>query len=161
MTISTDDKAVALANELTHYKCLDAASAIISSATKWSVVASFIPIPYLDIASLGVIQVNMIVDLSKLYDQRVSKHAVQGVVAVLFGTLAPAGAANYALTTSAKFIPGYGSAVSAVTLATFGAAATYAIGKVFVRHFENGGTFDSFSAAEIQADLKKEFSKAL
>lgn len=108
MTISTNDQADALANELTHYKRLDAASAIISSSTKWSVVA------------------------------------------VLFGTLAPAGAAHYALTSSAKFIPGYVSAVSAVTLATFGAAATYAIGKVFVRHFENGGTFDNFSATEIR-----------
>jgi uncharacterized protein (DUF697 family) len=161
MTTSTNDKADALANELTHYKCLDAASAIISSSTKWSVVASLIPIPYLDLASLGVIQVNMIADLSKLYDQKVSKHAVRSVVAVLFGTLAPAGVAQYAVTSSAKFIPGYGSAISAVTLSTFGAAATYAIGKVFVRHFENGGSFENFSAAEVQADLKKEFSKAL
>ena len=161
MIISNNDKADALAKELTHYKCLDAASAIISSSTKWSVVASFIPLPYLDIASLGVIQVNMIVDLSKLYEQKVSKQAVQGLVAVLFGTLAPAGAAQYALTSSAKFIPGYGSAVSAVTLATFGAAATYAIGKTFVRHFENGGSVENFSVSEIQADLKKEFAKAL
>lgn len=161
MTVSNNAKADALARELTHYKCLDAASEIISSSTKWSVVASLIPIPYLDIASLGVIQANMILDLSRVYDQPVSKRAVQSVVAVLFGTLAPSGAAQYALTASAKFIPGYGSAISAVTLATFGAAATFAIGKIFVRHYENGGTFDDFSATEVQADLKKEFSKAL
>ena len=66
------------------------------------------------------------------------------------------------MTTSvlSKFMPGMGSAIGTVSLATFGASATYAIGKVFVRHFENGGSFATFSAKDIQEDLKKEFATA-
>lgn len=161
MIVNDTNQADALAKELTQYKRLDAAGSIIVSATKWSVAASLIPIPFLDMASLGVIQVNMIVDITKLYEQKVSRNAVQGVVSVLFGTLAPFGAAHYAMSSIPKFLPGYGTAVGAVTLATFGAAATYSVGKIFVRHYENGGSFSNFSASAIQADLKKEFSKSL
>jgi hypothetical protein len=38
----------------------------------------------------------------------------------------------------AKLVPGWGSAIGAVSLSAIGAAASYAIGKVFVRHFEAG-----------------------
>ncbi len=159
MTVSINDKAHALATELTSYRRLDAASEIIATSTKWSVVASLIPLPYLDLASLGAIQVNMIIGLSKLYEQKVTKSAAKGIIPVLFGTLAPAGAAQYAMTSSAKFLPGYGTAISALTLATLGSAATYSIGKIFVRHYENGGSFHNFSATAVQAELRKEFSK--
>jgi hypothetical protein len=53
-----------------------------------------------------------------------------------------------------------GSAIGAVSLATFGASATCAIGKVFVKHFENGGSISTFSAKDVQEDLKKEFASA-
>jgi uncharacterized protein (DUF697 family) len=59
-----------------------------------------------------------------------------------------------------KLIPFSGSIVGSVGLAAFGSAATYAIGKVFVAHFERGGTLKSFSAEEVEADLKKEFADA-
>jgi hypothetical protein len=42
----------------------------------------------------------------------------------------------------------------------FGSAATYAIGKIFVRHFEADGTLASFSAEAVEADLKQEFATA-
>jgi hypothetical protein len=71
MIVNDTNEADALAKELTQYKRLDAAGSIIVSATKWSVAASLIPIPFLDMASLGVIQVNMIVDITKLYEQKV------------------------------------------------------------------------------------------
>ncbi len=160
MTITTIDIVDVNADELKKFKRLDAAGEIIASSTKWSIAASLVPIPYLDIAALGAIQVNMIVDLAKLYDQTVTKQAVHGVISVMLGTLVPAGAAQFAVTTSAKLFPGYGTAIGTVTLATFGTAATYSIGKVFVRHFEGGGTIGNFSTAAVQEDLKKEFARA-
>lgn len=160
MTTTTNDIADVNAEELKKFKRLDAAGEIIASSTKWSIAASLVPIPYLDIAALGAIQVNMIVDLAKLYDQKVSKQTVNGVISVMLGTLVPAGAAQFAVTSSAKLFPGYGTAIGTISLATFGTAATYSIGKVFVRHFESGGTIGNFSTAAVQEDLKKEFAKA-
>lgn len=160
MTVTTIDIVDVNAEELKKFKRLDAAGEIIASSTKWSIAASLVPIPYLDIAALGAIQVNMIVDLAKLYDQTATKQAVHGVISVMLGTLVPAGAAQFAVTTSAKLFPGYGTAIGTVSLATFGTAATYSIGKVFVRHFEGGGTIGNFSTAAVQEDLKKEFARA-
>ena len=55
-----------------------------------------------------------------------------------------------------KFIPGGGTIIGSVGISVFGAASTYAIGKVFVRHFEGGGTIASFSADAAKDELKKE-----
>jgi uncharacterized protein (DUF697 family) len=160
MTVTTIDVVEVSAEELRQIKRLDAAGETIASAAKWSVGAALIPIPVLDMAALGAIQANMIVDLADLYDQKISKQAVRGVISVLLGMLVPAGATQMVVGTSAKLLPGYGTIVGAVSLAAFGSAATYSIGKVFVRHFENGGTFANFSVVSVQDDLKKEFTQA-
>lgn len=148
------------ADDFKKFKRLNAAGEIIASSSKWSVAASLIPIPFVDVGALGAIQTNMIVDLASLYDQKVTKQAVRGVISVLLGTLVPVSATQFAVSSGAKLIPGYGTLIGAVSLATFGTAATYSIGKVFVRHFEMGGTIGNFSTAAVQNDLKKEFAQA-
>jgi uncharacterized protein (DUF697 family) len=142
------------------FKRLNAAGEIIASSAKWSVAASLVPIPFLDVAALGAIQTNMIVDLANLYDQKVTKQAVRGVISVLLGTLVPINATQFAVSSGAKLVPGYGTIIGTLSLATFGTAATYSIGKVFVRHFEMGGTVGNFSVNAVQNDLKKEFGQA-
>jgi hypothetical protein len=46
-------------------------------------------------------------------------------------------------------------------MSAFSVAATYAIGKVMVKHFEGGGTAENFNVDSIKADLKSEFQKAV
>jgi ABC-type phosphate/phosphonate transport system permease subunit len=53
-----------------------------------------------------------------------------------------------------------GTILGMASMAAFGAAASYAIGKVFVRHFEKGGSLESFSAEAVKEELKAEFSRA-
>ena len=160
MTVTTIDVVEVDAEQMLQLKRLDAAGEIIASAAKWSVGAALIPIPVLDMAAIGAIQANMIVDLAGVYDQKVSKQAVRGVISVLLGVLVPVGATQAVVGTSAKLLPGYGTIIGSVSLAVFGSAATYSIGKVFVRHFEKGGTFANFSVTAVQDDLKKEFTQA-
>ena len=139
---------------------LDAARKLISSAAKWSMAASLIPVPYLDMATLATLQTRLILNLAALYNQRLPKEAVSGVISVLIGTLAPAGASHVATSVLVKFMPGVGSLIGAASLAAFSSAATYAVGNVFVRHFESGGSYASFSPKDVHADLKKEFASA-
>lgn len=139
---------------------LEAAGKLIASASRWSVGAAIVPVPYLDLALLASVQTKLIVSLASLYDQKLSKQTVTGVITLLIGTLAPSGAARLTTSVLSKFLPGFGSAIGTVSLATFAASATYAIGKVFVRHFENGGSFSNFSSKAVQDELKKEFDSA-
>lgn len=139
---------------------LDKAGEAISSATKWSAAAALVPVPYVDLAALAAVQGNMIINLAEIYGERPSKEIVSGIVSVLLGTLLPANLTAATIGATAKFIPGYGSLVGAASLAAFGAAATYAIGKIFVRHFEHGGTIATFTAENVKDELKAEFAKA-
>ncbi len=139
---------------------LDDASELIASAARWSAAASLVPVPYLDLAGLAAVQSKLIYDLSGLYGQETSKQAVNGVVSVLLGTLLPIGASQATVSVLSKFIPGYGSLVGAAAMAAFGSTATYAIGRVFVRHFEKGGCLSTFSVDSIKHELKKEFAAA-
>jgi hypothetical protein len=51
-----------------------------------------------------------------------------------------------AASSSAELIPVVGSVLGAVSLSSFGVAATYAIGKIVVRRFEAGGTIAAAEA---------------
>jgi uncharacterized protein (DUF697 family) len=136
------------------------ASRIVSSALGWSAAAGFVPVPILDVAALAAVQAKMVMDLSALYGEKSSNELARGVVSVLLGTLAPFKLTEIALVSGAKAIPVVGTIMGALSMAGFGTAATYAIGKVFVRHFERGGTVGSLDAESVKEDLKAEFAKA-
>ena len=142
---------------------LTAASRIISSATRWAAAAGAVPVPLLDSVALATVQGKMLADLSALYGHSIRSEVANGLVSVSLGTLLPAGVTTFLgsfLGSSVKAIPGVGTALGMISMASFGSAATYAIGKVFVRHFENGGTVANFSADAVKEDLKAEFTKA-
>jgi uncharacterized protein (DUF697 family) len=136
------------------------AAEIISSSVRWSAAAGAVPLPVLDLVALGAVQAKMISDLSQAYGRPVSAEAARGVVSVLLGTLLPAGVTGALLGSGFKTVPVAGTVLGMVSMAAFGAAASYAIGKVFVRHFEKGGNLDSFSAEAVKEELKAEFSQA-
>ena len=47
-----------------------------------------------------------------------------------------------------------------MTLPTFAAASTFALGRVFTKHFESGGTFLDFDLKKGKADYDAELEKA-
>lgn len=160
MTITVDTEAVEVFPDTEQTSRLDSAGKLIASASRWSIAAALIPVPYVDMAALASVQTKLVIDLAALYGEKASKEVVSGAISVLLGTLVPAGAAQATVGATAKLLPGVGSIVGAVSMSAFGAAATYAVGKVFVRHFENGGTMANLGEAKLQAELKKEFVKA-
>lgn len=136
------------------------AARVISQAVKWSAAAAIVPVPYLDLVALGAVQVRMVRDLARAYDVDADSETTKVAVSALLGTLAPAVVSGSLLGSSLKLIPVGGTILGSVGLAAFGSAATYAVGKIFVAHFEKGGTLSSFSAQAVEADLKKEFAAA-
>lgn len=137
----------------------DRAAAIISSAVAWSAAAGAVPLPLIDMVAVGAVQAKMVVDLSNLYGESASKEAARGLVSVLLGTLVPAGVTGSLLGSGSKLVP-VAALVGMASMAAFSAAATYAIGKVFVRHFEKGGTLNDFSADAVKEEFKQDFADA-
>jgi uncharacterized protein (DUF697 family) len=108
-----------------------------------------IPVPLMDFAALSVIQLMLLRKLAKIYDVPFSSDIAKSMISSVFtsslsfpAAMLTVGVEKLALTASiAKFIPGIGITVAAATMPVVAGSATYALGKVFIRHFGSGGTF--------------------
>ena len=152
--------AEAAVNDIPQESAQDQSARIISNAVKWGAAASIIPVPYLDLIGLAAVQLNMVKDIARAYEQDPKSEVVRGLISTMLGTLTPYAASGALVGSSLKFIPGGGSLLGSISLAAFGSAATYAVGKAFVKHFAQGGTVDNFSVDAVKEDLQKDFAKA-
>lgn len=159
MTITIDVEAIEVLPDFLQTLRLQKAAHLVESASRWSLAAGVIPIPLLDAATLASIQTKLLIDLSELYGVKVTKELASGVISVLLGTLLPMGVANLAVGSTAKLLPGLGTLVGAVSMSALGSVTTKVIGKVFIRHFENGGTLVRFSESNLKAEFRQEFMK--
>ena len=118
---------------------------------------SVIPVPIIDLVGLGTIQLNMIHSLCKLYNQEFSKTLGKSFVGSLIGSV---GAIPIAAGVSSliKIIPIVGHTLGAVSMPLVGGASTYAIGRVFIQHFESGGTFLDFNPSQVKEYFKEQFN---
>lgn len=109
---------------------------IIRKNVLWAVGAGAIPVPVADFFAVSAIQLDMLRQISELYGVEFSENEGKSRIATLAGVSLSRIAANLI-----KFIPGLGSLIGGLTASVVSGASTYAIGEVFQRHFESGGTF--------------------
>lgn len=130
------------------------ANTIVKNHIIWSMGAGFIPVPIADLFAVTAIQLDMIRQLSNLYDVDFKETSGKAIITSLSGaSVARMGAR------AIKFIPGVGSVLGGVTLAILSGASTYALGEVFKAHFENGGTFLDFDISRIKRMYDESFEK--
>lgn len=130
------------------------ANSIIKNHMIWSMGAGFIPVPIADFFAVTAIQLDMIKQLSKVYAIDFKETEGKAIITALTGSgLARIGAR------AVKFIPGVGSAIGGLTLAVLSGGSTYAIGEVFKKHFETGGTFLDFDPDRLKKYYDEKFEK--
>jgi uncharacterized protein (DUF697 family) len=137
------------------------AQEIIKKYMWWSAGAGLIPFPYLDLSAVVGVQIKMLADMSKAYEVEFSANRIKAVVGALLGGLGTEGLSHNFIMRWAKTIPFVGFFVN-LSYPVFAAATTYAVGKVFIQHFESGGTFLDFKPEKVKgyfADLFKEGQK--
>jgi len=132
----------------------DSANSIIKNHMIWSMGAGFIPVPIADFFAVSAIQLDMIRQLCKLYDIDFKETEGKAVITSLTG----AGIARLGAR-AIKFIPGVGSVLGGVTLAVLSGGSTYALGEVFKKHFETGGTFLDFDPSRLKKYYDEKFEK--
>lgn len=135
------------------------ASAIVRSNMGWSAGAGLLPIPGLDIAAVVGVQANMLRQIAQVYGVPFKANLAKELIGVLIGgggTALVGGAAG----SLAKVLPVVGTVAGMITMPAVAAASTWAIGKVFIRHFESGGTFLDLDPARARAHYAEEFSAA-
>lgn len=117
---------------------------IIKRHMYWSVSAGLIPFPLIDIAAVTAIQTDMLKSLCDFYKVDYSQEKGKAWItaltaATLSSILARTGASVV------KAIPAVGTFVGMASMAILSGASTYAVGNVFVNHFEEGGTLNNFN----------------
>ena len=111
----------------------------------WVTGASFIPIPLVDVATVTTIQLKMINELSLIYSVQFARNRGKAILTAL------AGGTGATALTWLKLIPGHGTVVGSMNFALMGGIITYAVGKLFIDHFEAGGDLADFDAEQNRA----------
>ncbi|WP_233752826.1 DUF697 domain-containing protein [Flavilitoribacter nigricans] len=132
------------------------ADSVIRNHMIWSMGMSIVvPVPIADIFAVSAVQLDMIRQLCKVYDKDFSETQGKAIVTALgTSTLARAGARSLI-----KLIPVVGTIVGGVAVSIFNGASTYAIGEVFKKHFESGGTILDFDTERLKKVYKEKFEK--
>jgi uncharacterized protein (DUF697 family) len=112
--------------------------------------AGLVPAPVVDMLAVTLIEVNMIADLAAAYKFPIPHRLV--LYKILISLAGGIGPAYFSLKFHhlLKALPLVGYAVYVGAFSVSGGISVYAVGKIFQRHFESGGTFLSSGNAVLR-----------
>ena len=110
-----------------------AAHALVDRYVKYSTAAGLVPVPVVDVVAIAGTQVKMLGALAEHYGVPYSRERGKTLVATMLGGLMPSLAGF-------QMLKVFGPLAGMASVAGFAAATTYAVGHVFIAHFESGGT---------------------
>jgi uncharacterized protein (DUF697 family) len=131
----------------------ETAAKLVDRFALWSGVAGLIPIPVVDVATVGGLQVQMLRRISQIYDVEFSQNRGKALIAALAGTMIPA-TSGIGAASALKAIPVLGTLAGAFVMPVLSAGASYAIGRAFIQHFESGGTLLDFNPPDYREFVK-------
>lgn len=134
------------------------ADKIVRNYSLGSIVPSLLPVPMVDLVAVAGIQLKMLHSLAQTYGVEFKEELGRSAIASLIGGTVALSVARVA-SSAVKAIPVIGSMVGAVTMPVVNGGTTYALGKVFIQHFESGGTFLTFDAAKVREYFEQQFKE--
>jgi uncharacterized protein (DUF697 family) len=134
---------------------IESSDKIIRNHIIWSMGAGLIPVPIADFFAVSAIQLDMVRQMCKLYDLDFKETEGKAVIS----SMTSSGLARLGAQAAIKIIPGIGTVVGGMTMAVLSGASTYALGEVFKKHFETGGTFLDFDIDRLTKMYKEKFEK--
>ncbi len=120
-----------------------------------SMASGLIPVPLFDMISLTNIQFHMIQTLAEHYEipaDNINKSLVTSLISGSLPVVSMLGLGSFI-----KSIPGIGSLAGSGSVAIISGAIGYAVGQVFIRHFQNGGTLEDFNPASAKEYFSEQF----
>jgi uncharacterized protein (DUF697 family) len=124
----------------------------------WSGGAGLIPFPIIDLATIIGVQMKMVSEISDVYGVGFSENTAKNTISAALSGVTASTFAQGTLGSSIKSIPLIGTLVGTITMPFFASASAYALGNVFINHFEEGGSFLDLDPAKFAENFKKMFS---
>ena len=138
---------------------LDKSYGIIKKNVLWSMGAGLLPTPLLDLTGITAVQVKMINELCDLYSMKFKESLVRSSIMSLLAGMGSTAVGLRIGASAVKIIPVIGAAIGSVAVPSFAGATTYAVGRVFVMHFEAGGTLANFDAKKTKSYFAKVYEE--
>jgi len=132
------------------------ANKIIDKYLLYSLGLYLIPLPFINTIGIAGVNVKMVHSLAKLYNVPFSVVIVKSVIASLI-SMGISSALNEPLKNLIKHIPVIGRVSSLSSSLIISGASIYAIGKVFILHFESGGTILTFKPENVRTYYAGQF----
>jgi uncharacterized protein (DUF697 family) len=129
------------------------ASKLVDRFALWSGVAGLIPVPLVDVATVGGMQIQMVRRISQIYDVDFAENRGKALIASLVGSLIPA-TSGVGAASMLKAVPVIGTIAGGFMMPVLSAGATYAIGKAFIQHFATGGTLLDFNPPDYREFIR-------
>src|SRR5262245_61446466 len=126
----------------------------------YSAAAGLVPVPVFDLAAIAAVQVRMVGQLAKYYGLPSSADRGKALVSALIGGTVPTTLGYGAVGSLVRRVPVVGPIIGLVTVPAFASASTYAVARVFIQHFESGGTFLDFDPEKVRAYYQSELQNA-
>lgn len=139
----------------------EASHQILRTYTAYTSGAGAIPFPGADMATVGVLQYRMISKIAHEYGVEVEKERLKGIIGSLLATIFSASIAYGPVSQFLALTSGLGWIMKSAVSVSISGATTYALGNVFIRHFESGGTLLDFDVKEQSETYKKLVDEAL
>ena len=117
-----------------------------------------LPLPVIDTAALLAVQMRMIQRISHLYGHTYSEKAVRSTILSLVGSSLSVGLGMGAASLL-KMVPGVGWALGGLGMPVLCGASTYALGQVYVKHFEEGGSLLDLNVERVRNYYNEQFRK--
>lgn len=135
------------------------AEKIISNYTKGGALVGLLPWPVIDTLVVAAIQLKMLKSISDVYNVPFSDNSAKAAISALLGSVVPISLRS-SLVSLFKSNPASAlvGIVGSLGMSAFSGGATYAMGKVFILHFESGGTLLNFDAEKLRAYYQEQLS---
>jgi len=117
------------------------AERIIQDHTLYATVGGSIPFPFIDIAAVTAIQVDLVRALARVYEVPFDTATGKALIASIIGASAARLGASVV-----KALPGVGTISGGLAQAGLSGASTYAVGHLFRGHFSEQGTLADLDA---------------
>ncbi len=135
-------------------------TSIVTRHVIYAMGAGLIPIPAVDMGLSTAIQLKMLVKLSRHYNVKFTRNIGKSLIATLVGFITTNTLRASGLAQLVKMIPVVGG-VAAISMSIYNGAVTHAIGKIFLQHFEAGGTFLTFKPEKVKKHFYELYKEGL
>lgn len=138
----------------------ESSESVVRKYAEWSIVAGLVPANFLDTVAVTGVQLKMISELCKLYGVPFKKESARAIISSLIASNVTTGLSHTVGLQAIKNIPYLGKLLYVAVQPAMSYASTFALGSVFVRHFEKKGSLVDFNIHDVGVSFKDTYESA-